>query len=193
MNPPHRATLTAGIVLFLFSHPALPSALGAESDEFWRDFRARQRAEAAALPRPPQPPDGPGSAIDRFLAADWSQRGFKPPAPVDDRTFARRVHLDLIGLPPTVEQLQAFERDPAADKRARLVDALLADRQAYAEHWMSFWNDLLRNDEQTNIDGLRKPITGWLYQSLLDNKPLDLLAAELLNPGKNGPDGYLKG
>jgi hypothetical protein len=58
---------------------------------------------------------------------------------------------------------------------------------------MAFWNDLLRNDEQTNIDGLRKPITAWLYQSLLDNKPLDQFTAELLNPGKDGPDGYLKG
>jgi hypothetical protein len=58
---------------------------------------------------------------------------------------------------------------------------------------MTFWNDLLRNDEQTNIDGLRKPITPWLYASLRDNKPVDLFVAELLNPGKNGPDGYLKG
>src|SRR5206468_3678989 len=73
------------------------------------------------------------------------------------------------------------------------VDALLADQDAYAEHWMTFWNDLLRNDEQTNIDGLRKPITNWLYASLLENKPLDRFVAELLNPEKDGPDGYLKG
>jgi hypothetical protein len=73
------------------------------------------------------------------------------------------------------------------------VDALLADRMGYAENWMSFWNDLLRNDEQTNIDGLRKPITPWLYRSLLDNKPLDQFASELLDPGPDGPDGYLKG
>src|SRR6266511_1368862 len=58
---------------------------------------------------------------------------------------------------------------------------------------MSFWNDLLRNDEQTNIDGLRKPVTQWLYKSLRENKPLDLFVAELLNPGRDGPDGYLKG
>src|SRR5205823_11737329 len=110
-----------------------------------------------------------------------------------DPIFARRVYLDVIGLLPTIEQLSRFERDPSPDKRAQLVDALLADKQAYAEHWMTFWNDLLRNDEQTNIDGLRKPITPWLYRSLLENKPIDLLVAELLNPGKEGPDGYLKG
>src|SRR5262249_24491852 len=62
-----------------------------------------------------------------------------------------------------------------------------------AEGWMAWWNDLLRNDEQTAIDGLRKPITVWLYQSLRDNKPMDRFVAELLNPGKDGHEGYLKG
>jgi hypothetical protein len=147
----------------------------------------------AALPQPPQPPAGSGSATDRFLAAAWAAEGFTPPTPVDDRTFLRRAYLDVIGLLPTPEQLDRFERDAAADKRAKVVDALLADRTACAENWMSFWNDLLRNDEQTNIDGLRKPITAWLYRSLLDNKPLDQFAAELLDPGPDGPDGYLKG
>jgi hypothetical protein len=131
--------------------------------------------------------------IDRFLAAHWAKQGVTPPPVVDDATFARRVYLDVIGLLPTVEQLDKFQRDPQPDKRPRLVEALLADGDAYAEHWMSFWNDLLRNDEQTNIDGLRKPITPWLYASLRANKQLDLFVGELLNPGKDGPDGYLKG
>jgi hypothetical protein len=157
------------------------------------DFRTRQREELASLPKPPQPPDGDGSPIDRFLAAQWAKQKFTPPAVVADRIFARRVYLDVIGLLPTPEQLDRFLSDKDADKRAKLVDALLADKQGYAEHWMSYWNDLLRNDEQTNIDGLRKPITTWLYASLLENKPLDRFAAELLDPGKDGPDGYLKG
>jgi hypothetical protein len=112
---------------------------------------------------------------------------------VCDAVFARRAYLDVVGLPPTPEQIDPFERDRSPGKRDRLVDALLADRAGYAEHWMTFWNDLLRNDEQTNIDGLRKPITRWLYASLRENRPLDRLAAELLDPGPGGPDGYLKG
>jgi hypothetical protein len=156
------------------------------------DWRSRRRAELAELPKP-QPPAGNGSEIDRFLAAHWAKQKFTAPAAVADRVFARRVYFDIIGLPPTVEQLEKFEKDAAADKRAKLIDALLNDNAAYAEHWMTFWNDLLRNDEQTNIDGLRKPITQWLYTSLKENKPLDLFVAELLNPGKDGPDGYLKG
>src|SRR5262249_52440867 len=140
-----------------------------------------------------QPPAGNGAPIDRFLAAHWAKQKFTPPPAVADRVFARRVYFDVIGLPPTVEQLEKFEKDTAADKRAKLIDGLLADNAAYAEHWRTFWNALLRNDEQTNIDGLRKPITQWLYTSLQANKPLDLFVAELLNPGKDGPDGYLKG
>jgi hypothetical protein len=179
-------SLTAAILL----HSPLAVA---NPDDYWTGWRARQRAELAELPKPPNPPDGEGSPIDRFLAADWTKAKFSPPPTVDDATFARRVYLDVVGLLPTPEQLHVFVHNLHSYNREGLVDALLADKQGYAEHWMTFWNDLLRNDEQTNIDGLRKPITPWLYQSLLENKPIDLLVAEVLNPGKGGPDGYLKG
>ena len=177
------------VTVTFFSSAKAP---GAEPDDYWRDYRSRQHDEFAALPMPTVP-DGKGTPLERLLAAHWAERKVTPPAVVDDRTFLRRVCLDVIGLPPTEAQLDAFEKDTAADKREKLVDALLADNFAYVENWMSFWNDLLRNDEQTNIDGLRKPITGWLYASLMKNKPIDQMTAELLNPGKDGPDGYLKG
>lgn len=181
----------------LLSLPLLAALLGtapaAEPDSFWHGWRERQRAELATLPKPAEPPAGAGSPIDRFLAATWARQGVAAPSLVEDRVFARRAYLDVIGLLPTPEQLERFERDPSPDRRTKLVDALLADNLGYAEHWMTFWNDLLRNDEQTNIDGLRKPITPWLFAALRDNKPLDLLVAELLNPDKDGPDGYLKG
>jgi hypothetical protein len=168
-------------------------AIAAEGDDYWQTWRARQRSELATLPKPPAPPPGEGPPVDRFLDAHWANLSIQPPSVVPDRIFVRRVYLDVIGLLPTIDQLERFQRDPSVDKREKLVDSLLADKQAFAEHWMTFWNDLLRNDEQTNIDGLRKPITPWLYASLRDNKPLDLFVAELLNPGKSGPDGYLKG
>jgi len=190
----HRALsfIWATATLYMFSF-CCPPARAAGPQDFWKGWRERQRAELAALPKPSAPAAGDGPAVDRFLAARWARHKAAPPPAVDDRTFARRTYLDVIGLLPTAEQLEDFERDQSPGKRAKLVDALLADKQGYAEHWMSFWNDLLRNDEQTNIDGLRKPITPWLYASLRDNKPLDLFVAELLNPGKGGPDGYLKG
>jgi hypothetical protein len=183
------SALTALLALFFSDGPAPAIPV----DDYWTGWRAVQRAELAALPRPPAPPEGLGHPIDRFLEAAWRKQGLGVPPVVDDRTFARRVYLDIVGLLPTVEQLERFERDRNPDKRQKLVDHLLGDRDGYAEHWMTYWNDLLRNDEQTNIDGLRKPITGWLFESLQANKPLDLLVAELLNPGKQGPGGYLKG
>ena len=76
------------------------------------------------------------------------------------------TYLDVIGLLPPREEVEKFVAADAADKRARLVERLLADRAGYAGHWLTFWNDLLRNDYSGTgyIDGGRKQITGWLYQ-----------------------------
>jgi hypothetical protein len=96
-------------------------------------------------------------------------------------------------LPAPAEQ-QAFLADPRPDRRARLVRALLADRRAYAEHWLTFWNDLLRNDYRGTgyIDGGRKQITAWLYRSLLDDKPYDQFVRELISPGPDS-EGFING
>ncbi len=115
-------------------------------------------------------------------------------APAGDAAFARRAYFDVWGLPPGPEELAAFLADRAPDKREQLVDRLLADRRNYSEHWISFWNDLLRNDEGVIYHGGRKPITEWLLQALEDNLPYDRFAAALLNPSKAGdPDGFLMG
>jgi hypothetical protein len=102
--------------------------------------------------------------------------------------------LDTVGLLPPPEALGRFLVDDSPDKRARLVDELLGDRQAYAEHWLTFWNDLLRNDYQGvgYIDGGRKPITDWLYSALADNRPYDEFVAELVDPGM-AAEGFTKG
>jgi hypothetical protein len=168
-------------------------ANAAEPDDYWSGWRAWQRAEFATVPEPRIPPGTAKHPIDRFLSAHWALHKITPPEAVDDRTFARRVYLDVVGLLPTVEQLEGFVGDTDPAKRSKLVDSVLADKQGYAEHWMTFWNDLLRNDEQVMVAGLRKPITRWVYASLLENKPLDRFVAELLNPGAEGPDGFLKG
>ena len=113
---------------------------------------------------------------------------------LDDAKFARRVSLDLIGLLPTVEDLDRFLADDRADKRARLVEELLNRDQQYAEHWLTFWNDLLRNDYAGTgfIDKGRKQITGWLYQSLKANKPYDEFVRELISPTDES-EGFIYG
>ena len=69
--------------------------------------------------------------IDDILSRYFAEKGTSFPNAVDDRTFARRVWLDVVGLLPTPEQLDAFLADNAADKRAKLVGTLLADKSNY--------------------------------------------------------------
>ena len=134
--------------------------------------------------RPTLPPAVAGrtNPVDRILDADLAKRKAVPPKPVDDATFARRAHLDLVGLLPEPEALAKFLADKSADKRAALVRSLLAHDTAYAEHWLTFWNDLLRNDYSGTgfITGGRKQITKWLYRALVENRPYDQFARELI-------------
>ena len=138
--------------------------------------RRPDTARRASRPRPPHRPH------PRRLLRDTTCRHRR--LPLDDAAFARRVFLDLIGLLPPPEELDAFLKDATADKRTRLVRSCSADQRAYADHWLTFWNDLLRNDYPGTgyIDGGRKQITAWLYQSLLDNKPYDQFVRELISP-----------
>src|SRR5258706_2431110 len=147
-------------------------------------------------PRLPEIPPGPKAAnpIDRFLQPYFAEHKIKPPQAVHDRLFHRRVYLDVIGLLPPPEELKKFVADRRADKREKLVQRLLAEERSYAEHWLSFWNDLLRNDYKGTgyIDGGRKQITTWLYSALLTNMPYDQFVGQLINPIP-ASEGFSKG
>lgn len=148
-------------------------------------------------PRRPAVPRTPASLrnpIDRLLAPYLAQHGIAPLRPASDRRFARRVYLDAIGMLPAPEALQAFVSDRTPDKRERLVRRLLADDRRYAEHWLSFWNDLLRNDYQGTgyIDGGRTQISAWLYAALANNLEYDRFVAALVNPAPTTA-GFTKG
>jgi hypothetical protein len=116
---------------------------------------------------------------------------------VSDSFFARRVYLDVWGLLPTPGELQRFIDDPAPDKRATLVATLLADDEKYAGSWMSFWNDVLRNEDGVTYfseTAGRKSITDWLFPALKENVHYDEFVAKLLNPGvPSDPEGFLVG
>ncbi|HZK83046.1 MAG TPA: DUF1549 domain-containing protein, partial [Humisphaera sp.] len=146
-------------------------------------------------PKAVELPEGPeANPIDRILAGYFKSHGITPGKVVEDRLFARRVYLDVVGLLPTPVQLQAFLDDHSSDKHAKLVAKLLADKRGYADHWLTFWNDLLRNDYRGTgfIDGGRRQITGWLYAALADNKPYDQFVAELVNPTR-ASEGFSRG
>ncbi len=135
-----------------------------------------------------------GNPVDAFMSSYFEKEGFAPPDSVDDRTYARRVCLDAVGLLPSVEELKAFVADRSFDKRRRFVERLLENGQNYAEHWLTFWNDLLRNDYRGTgfIDGGRKQISAWLYQALADNQPYDVFVRNLITEAP-GAEGFLKG
>jgi len=147
--------------------------------------------------RPELPPivDGRTNPIDRILDADMIAHQVPRPGPIDDAAFLRRVNLDLIGLLPEPEATAAFLADTAEDKREKKVRQLLEDRLSYADHWMTFFNDLLRNDYSGTgfITGGRQQISTWLYDALLTNKPFDEFARELIAPQTSASQGYIDG
>ncbi len=141
-----------------------------------------------ALPPGPQP-----NPVDRLLAPYYTKHKIDPNARVSDAVYARRVFLDTIGLLPTPAELETFVADDRSDQRARLVADLLADKQNYAAHWVTFWSDCLRNSMSRSYHGGGgKQITGWLKNSLAENKPYDQFVRELINP-VGGSDGFIKG
>lgn len=166
----------------------------------WIDQGAVWDANAAVLPpkpsikpRTPVIPDGPGNPIDRILTAYFKERHVRASERVDDRRFARRAYFDIIGLPPTPDELEGFQNNASPDKRQELAKALLARNEDYAEHWMSFWCDHLRSGTTFGIDGLNININGWLLPALRDNMPYDQFVRALINPGKTGPRGFVDG
>ena len=139
------------------------------------------------------PPGSEPNPVDRFLSGYYKKENVSKTEVVSDAVFGRRVFLDVLGLLPTPVELEAFKGDRRSDKRTRLVGDLLADREHYAEHWVTFWNDSLRNSYTRQYHGGGgKPITGWLKASLSENKPYDQFVRELISP-VGGSDGFIKG
>ncbi len=163
----------------------------------WPTDQPPPAATPRLAPRWPSVPEGPAhltNPLDRFVAAYFSAQGRPFPQPVSDRVFVRRVHLDLWGLLPSPREVESFLWEEGGGKRERRVRTLLADSGRYAGHWISYWNDLLRNDEGVRYHGEREPISEWLWKSLLENLSYDRLVQALLNPAaEDDPRGFLVG
>lgn len=171
-----------------------------EADVPWTDgftFRAAPKARPLALQAvelPPATPEAGEHPIDRILHAYASEHEVTLPPQADDATYLRRLHLDIVGLLPSEAELTEFVASNDAEKRAKAVAGALERDRDYAAHWLTFWNDLLRNDYAGTgfIDGGRKQITSWLYQALLANKPYDEFVRELIAPSPDS-EGFAKG
>ncbi|PHN06643.1 DUF1549 domain-containing protein [Flavilitoribacter nigricans] len=162
------------------------------ADEELKIFREAELA--LSKPALPETPADISHPVDKFVHEYFAEQGLSWPEPIDDRQFIRRAYLDINGLLPAAEAVESFAADGASDKRAKLISSLLHDKTAYAQHWLSFWNDLLRNDYSGTgfITGGRKQITEWLYDALENGKPYDQMARELIDPGPES-EGFIKG
>jgi hypothetical protein len=131
--------------------------------------------------------------VDNFILAKLDAAGLKPNPPADKRTLIRRATFDLIGLPPTPEEVQAFVDDESPDAFAKVVDRLLASPH-YGERWGRHWLDVARYSDtkgqpRRNTEDNANPFA-WTYRdyvirSFNENKPynifiLEQIAADLL-------------
>lgn len=140
---------------------------------------------------PPQPPElpevkNPGwvtNPIDRFILARLESLGMSPNPPADKHTLARRVSLDLTGLPPSPDLVEAFVNDPAPDAYEKLVDTLLAS-EAWGEHRGRYWLDYSRyaDTHGFHFDNYREmwSYRDWVIKAYNANMPYDRFTIENL-------------
>jgi hypothetical protein len=151
--------------------------------EQWIENGAEYRPHWAFIaPERPSVPDVASTAktaneIDRFVLRRLEREGVVPSAQADKETLIGRVTLTLTGLPPTLEEIDAFVSDAAPDAYERLVDRLLAS-PAYAEHMADYWLDLARFSETDGFlddhhDRLLWPWRDWVIDSFARNRPFD--------------------
>jgi hypothetical protein len=113
----------------------------------------------------------------------------------DDRAFLRRVSLDTVGVVPSLEDIRVLLADRSPERRARVIDRLLADPR-WADHWMGYWQDVLAENPNILNPTLNNtgPFRWWIHESLVDNKPMDLFVTELVrlkgSARFGGPAGF---
>jgi hypothetical protein len=156
-----------------------------------REFRAQYRWEPWQPVSRPEVPrvadaDWVHSPIDAFIAAEHARHNLTPRPAAPPHVWLRRVYLDLIGLPPTADELQAFLDDASPEAYERVVDRLLKSPQ-YGERWGRHWMDVWRysdwagwgaqvRDSQPHVWRWRD----WIIESLNADKPYDRMIAEML-------------
>jgi len=151
-------------------------AEGAEYEQHWAFVPPRQ----ADLPEVRRP-RWVRNPIDRFVLAELESREMKPSREADRQTLARRLHLDLLGLPPTPSEVEAFVGDVSSDAYEQLVDRLLASSH-YGERWARLWLDLARYADTNGYEKDRPrsmwPWRDWVINALNTDMPFDQFTIE---------------
>jgi hypothetical protein len=117
--------------------------------------------------------------IDRLIDAKLQRLKIQPSPTVEDAAFLRRVSLDLTGQLPAPETVRAFLADTSKDKRAKIIDKLMAS-PAYVDHWTLKWADLLQVNPKYMGEKGAYEFREWIRESVEQNKPYDRMVRELL-------------
>jgi hypothetical protein len=161
-----------------------------------RQWWAFQAVKALPQPVSAHAPNA-RTKIDHFIYAKLQEKNLTPSPEADARALIRRTYIDLIGLKPTYEEVEAYANDPSPNKYEKLIDRLLAMPQ-YGERWGRHWLDVVRygEDNPGNITNPPYPhawrYRDWVIEALNKDVPYDRfvklqLAADLM-PGTSRPD-----
>ena len=147
----------------------------------WWSFQPRQKPDAPAI----KDAGWPRGDLDKFVLAGLEAKGLKPVSDADDLTLLRRVYFDLIGLPPTLEEVKAFKSDSIRSPQSAIrdvVDRLLASPQ-FGERWGRHWLDVARYAESSGKDVNITFPHAWRYRDYViaafnADKPFDQFIRE---------------
>ena len=133
-------------------------------------------------PKPPPSSQWCQTPIDNFIVNKLTKEKLQPSPEADRRSLIRRVTYDLVGLPPTPEEVEAFVMDSRPDAYERLVDRLLLSPQ-YGERWARHWLDIVKYADTCGYDKDKLRMNAWPYRdyvvrSFNDDKPYDQFARE---------------
>lgn len=183
MPPPdsHRPTFNAEQIELLRQW----IAEGAQYNEHW---------SYSPPSRPNVPAESQGDEVDYFIDQQLQEVGMTPTPKADPRTLLRRLHFDLTGLPPTSEEVAAFEANPSDEAYQAAVDKLLASPH-FGERMAIHWLDLVRYADSVGIHGDQEwsmsPYRDYVIRSFNENKPFDQFTREQL-AGDLLPDATLQ-
>ena len=179
-----RLLLPAILVLASASSQAADDLKAGAAKETVQEQFAKRAARLWSLQpvtRPPVPAGVTASAnpIDAFIAADYKAKGLLPAGKADKLTLLRRVYFDLIGIPPTIAEQDAFLADESPEAYGKAVDRLLGDQQ-HGVRWARHWLDVLRYADLDGLDNSVMPASNgiylwrdWMIRSLNHDMPYD--------------------
>jgi hypothetical protein len=151
-------------------------------------------APASSLASPPtllpaRPALLTSADVDALLRRTWAAAGVTPTPRADDATWLRRAWIDVAGTIPPPEVARRFLADGSPDKRARMVDELLASPR-WADHWADYWDDVLMGRVARAPDVDRGAFRAFLHDAFARNAPWSAVATELLTAtGQNSEGG----